>query len=121
MKWLSYGPSNGYLLVFDATTEQLVWRGYPEGRPVKKVSQLTNLTGCIVLVEWEGVSKHDQNLWRYSHDEGVIWRAELPQSGPDSYMDFELERGELYAGSWSCFKVKIDLESGRIIGSTFVK
>lgn len=121
MKWLYYGDSNGDLLVVDATSEQLVWRGYPEGRPVKKVSQLPDLTGCIVLVEWGGVSKHDPTLWRYSHDEGVVWQAELPQSGPDSYLDFQLENGELYAGSWSGYRAKIDLDSGRIIGRAFVK
>jgi hypothetical protein len=119
MNWKYYGDSNGDLLVVDTNTEQLIWRGYLEGRQVKKVSQLPGTAGCIVLVVRQVRSKPDPNLWRYSYDKGIIWRAVLPRSGADSYVDFKLEDGDLYANSWSCYRVKIDLDTGQIISRVF--
>jgi hypothetical protein len=121
MNYGYFSDSNGDLLVVDTSTQQLVWRGYLEGRKVEKTAQLPEEGECIVLMERRLSGRSDPNLWRYAHDKGVVWRAELPESGPDSYVNFELEGHELHAGSWSGYRVKVDLADGRIISRTFTK
>ena len=112
---------NGDLLIVDAANEQLIWRGWPEGRRVEKVGRLSDLSDCIILVEWESGGKNVPNLWRYSYDRGIVWRAQLPQSGSDVYVDFRLDNGDLYANSWSGYRVKISPITGQIISKTFTK
>ena len=50
-----------------------------------------------------------------------VWAAEVPE-WPDEYVSMEWSpKGELKATSWSCYRVTLDLETGKIVAGTFVK
>ena len=61
------------------------------------------------------------NLARYTSNAVLVWTAELPESGTDSYVDAELKDGKLSANSWSCWFVEININTGKIIKSKFTK
>ena len=121
----SYFKSGDSLGVASAETGQLLWLDLPEGYAVRAVAAIPDTDDRLVLLESDtgkaSRQNHFENLWRYSHEKGVIWRAELPQSGANYYVAFELQTGGLWANSWSCFRVAIDLETGTIRSKTFTK
>ncbi len=52
----------------------------------------------------------------------TIWTAELPtSSGPDCYWDLEADDDNLSAFSYSCFRCKLDIKTGKIISKSFTK
>ena len=121
----AYFKSSDSLGVASAATGELLGLDMPEGYAVRAVAAIAETDDCLVLLG-SGTGKasqprHFENLWRYSHEKGVVWRAELPQSGSDSYVTFELKADGLWANSWSGFRVAIDLESGAIRSKTFTK
>ena len=121
----AYFKSSDSLGVTSAATGERLWLDLPEGYAVRAVAAIPDTDDCLVLLESDtgkaSRQNHFENLWRYSHEKGVIWRAELPQSGADYYVAFELQTGGLWANSWSCFRVAIDLETGTIRSKTFTK
>jgi hypothetical protein len=67
--------------------------------------------------------KHFENLSRCSASGESVWRASLPTipGDHDAYVDAEIRDGRLFAWSWSCFRVELNIESGRIENSIFTK
>lgn len=70
-----------------------------------------------------GRPKHFKNLSRCSASGETLWIAELPESpgSNDAYVNARIESGRLFAWSWSCFRVELNLESGAIENSVFTK
>ena len=121
----SYFKSSDSLGVTSAATGERLWLDLPEGYAVRAVAAIPETDDCLVLLKGDtdkaSQPGHFENLWRYSYETGVIWRAELPQSGSDCYVSFALEAVGLRANSWSCYLVAIDIETGRIQSRTFTK
>src|SRR5438046_1181703 len=101
---------------------QSTWSGHQEGKPTVKVMPVPGSDDRVALLDHvsSDPNRPFNNLARYRRDGSVVWRAELPDLGVDSYVDFELS-GELKAWSWSCYRVTLDLDSGRITSRTFTK
>jgi hypothetical protein len=98
------------------------WEGLPDGRAVQKILRLPESDDHVVLLEYHsGGSENQQNLVRISPNGSIVWRAELPRSQTDTYVDAEIKGGRLFAGSWSAFHVEIDPESGKILSREFTK
>lgn len=69
-----------------------------------------------------GRPKHFQNLSRCSTSGRIVWTAELPtRSENDAYVEAQIEGNQVIAWSWSCFRVKLNLESGVIEDTVFTK
>lgn len=118
---IRYSLCNGRLCVKDASTEQLLWTGDPGRYPVQKAAQIANSDDCILLLEAGVGSEAVLNLWRYSYHTGAIWKAELPATVGDAYVDFKLRDDQLSASSWLGFRVEIDIATGKILSSRFTK
>ncbi len=78
----------------------------------------------IVLMEFfeKKSAKRFHNLVAYDFDNNLIWEAELPtDSDADCYTDAEVEDDTLSAFSFSGYRCMIDVETGRILSSSFTK
>jgi hypothetical protein len=74
---------------------------------------------AIVLCE-RGPSSRDRNLLRVRADGTILWIAPAPPSF-GSYCKIMLEDSVLVAWTWSCYRLRIDLETGDAIDVTFTK
>ena len=78
-------------------------------------------SGTVRLHDWmSGEVVHGHNLVM-SRDGREIWKASPPEGGADCFTGVYLEDGVLTAYTWSCFKVTLDSENGRILSSVFTK
>lgn len=70
-------------------------------------------SGVIQLLPYDsfGRPKHFKNLSRCSASGDTLWIAELPESpgSNDAYVNARIENGRLFAWSWSCFQVELNL------------
>jgi hypothetical protein len=101
-----------------------VWKGKPNGCLVRSVLAIPNDDDCIVLCEREQTSpKVFANLFRVSPQGNIVWIAKTPESiaVPDRYVHMEMVHGELFANSWTSYRVRIDTRSGRIVEAIFTK
>jgi hypothetical protein len=93
----------------------------PQHRPLKSLD-VADSDDCIVLYGYPSGGGKVRNLHRKGRDGTIVWTAELPEvDGADAYVAVSLDRGALIAHSWSCFRVVIDPDSGRILESEFTK
>ena len=53
-------------------------------------------------------------------DGEVRWEAETSGS-QDAYVSFSVRDGTIQANSWSCYRVDIDVDSGKIVSRVFTK
>ena len=70
-----------------------------------------------------GKPKQFRNLSRYSSSGDPVWTADLPTNVAlsDAYVDVALEDGRLFAWSWSCYRVELNIDTGKIETSVFTK
>lgn len=77
--------------------------------------------GIVRLYDWMSPEVlHGQNLVMLC-DGQEVWKAVPPGGGTDCFTDISLEDGVLLAHTWSCYKVWIDVESGKITAQVFTK
>jgi hypothetical protein len=120
---MHYRVAGNELTVTDGSGTEL-WRGQPEGHPVAWAESVPGSDDGIVLYEYyrpERTYGCFDNLVRVRPFGSVLWRAELPSNETDSYTAAEISEGALSAYSWSCYRVRIDLETGRITERVFSK
>jgi hypothetical protein len=122
MRW-RYAALGEDLVVQDAAGTRTVWRGRPDGHPVRSVLPVADASGCIVLLDYSrGPPGAFPNLIRCRPDGSVEWRAALPTTaGSDAYVRVSWDEGRLLANSWSGYQVVVDPDTGRITSSTFTK
>jgi hypothetical protein len=111
------------LLVTDLSTGQTRWHGSPLGLPVEEVHPLQGAARAVVLLDYiAGPTGPKRNLICVDRDGQVVWQAALPtSSSPESFVSFELLGNELFANSWSGWRVAIDPGTGDIRGAEFTK
>jgi hypothetical protein len=111
-------PSLG-LRVFREEDGSVAWEGTFNGAQIKNALPVDK--ECIILLDPD-VTKRAvfKNLFRVDREGNPKWFAELPAS-PDAFMDMRLEEGCLEARSWSGYKVRLDLHSGRRLAQEFTK
>lgn len=118
-----YGVAGDQLVVFSEPPE---WSGRVDGRPVLQAIALTGTDDVIVRVdppEIDDSLKPYSNLFRVDSAGRVVWSADLPlpEDWTDFYVEVEIAEGELKAGSWSCYAMTLDSETGRILSKVFTK
>jgi len=124
---------NGDLFISSATNGEVIWTGKPKGYDVTQVLPIVGSNDCIVLLDWLKTGLENQkNLLRLDSHGFTVWEVGDPPKG----FVYGIERGvetESYTGitgidkiqvtafSYSCFSDQIELGSGNIIKSEFVK
>lgn len=75
---------------------------------------------AVVLLEPGAGPKTVRNLVMVGDEARVQWRGELPASGvPDCFLSVALEDdGALSTTTWSGFRVRLDLKTGRLLGAS---
>jgi Immunity protein 27 len=78
--------------------------------------------GRVVLLDWNNRQFYRfENLFCY-HDEGSLrWTASLPNTGTDVFVSVELDNGNLRANTWSGWALRLDVTTGKTLGSEFTK
>jgi hypothetical protein len=127
----SFYLRNGWLVSVNPATGALVWEGLPGGLKVARLIDLPGTNECVALLDTFSTQPHyprgfdpkqESNLLRCRGDGSIVWRAEIPKpTQHDSYVYAILEAGVLWANSWSCYRNRINLETGRIEESVFTK
>jgi hypothetical protein len=92
------------------------------GWSAKSISAIPHSSDCIVLCDPDDEPRGAyRNLLRVSSDGLVVWQADLPSSENDCYVAVQLRDDILSANTFSCFAVRLDLVTGRILTKTFTK
>jgi len=82
---------------------------------------IDNGSECVILLDPDASKEQTfDNLLRVGRDGNVVWKAELPQDH-DAYVSFHRTPEGLVANSWSGYRVRLDLATGKIIEKQFVK
>ena len=116
-----YSIENGELIVRDAGTSGLVWRGYLRAQRALKCACAPDTDDCILLVE-AGTKDRPlfENLLRVRRNGEIVWSASTTGSH-DWFVDFDFNSTALAAATWSCYRVGINLDTGKVTSEEFVK
>jgi len=107
--------------VFQAEGGGFDWRGTYEGMKVVAAQPFEGNSRCLILLDPDASQKsYFENLLCVDASGKVLWRAQPPQSSNDAFVAIRMT-GELYANTWSGYRVRIDLETGRTVELQFVK
>lgn len=100
-----------------------VWSGHPDGLAVLDLRPAPDEVSAFVLLELPGGWRSVRNLVRVGADGRVLWRGELPRgASADCFVEFEVEAtGDLVASTWSGYRVRLDPDTGALLGQTFTK
>jgi hypothetical protein len=97
-----YTVEGGDLVVAERESGQVVWRGRPEGYPVKVAFALPGTEDGIVLYRVPGAGMPIPNLVRCRPDGSVVWRAEMPEKRDwNAYSEVRWVGGFLFAWAWN--------------------
>jgi hypothetical protein len=121
---VGYRVEDDDLLVFDG--HDVRWRGRPDGYPVTEVVKVPDSPDAVVLLRYsEKSARAFANLLRVGPDGAIRWRSLPPDGedeGEDAWVSFRFDKREgLVANSWSGYFCVIDVETGAIRSSEFVK
>lgn len=65
------------------------------------------------------------NLYCLNQDIEIEWFAQIREksdkNGIDYYVGFTTNGNKVFANTWDCFRLEIDLENGKILSSQFTK
>lgn len=123
---------NGELIVKSKLTEEAFWKGKPKGYDVAQVLPIEGSNDCIVLLEWlKSGLENQKNLIRLEPFGNIVWEVGDPpkevfaglERGQDSesYTQIMIEKSNLIASSYSGFADYINIGTGHVIKSEFVK
>ncbi len=101
----------------------VIWQGSPEGYKTVWAQSVPGSDDGLVLYDYYRPEKRYgsfQNLVRIRPFGSIIFRAELPV-GDDTYVSAEISNGELFANSWGCYRVHLDISTGTVLQRVFTK
>ena len=82
--------------------------------------------GRILIIEdyYKFLYKGLSNLYCLNRNLEIDWFLPFPDDGPDEfdyYVGFTSEGDRIFANSWNCFRVEIDIVKGTVINTVFTK
>lgn len=127
-----YGIKNSELIVKSTKNEKVMWEGKPKGYAVSQVLPIEDSNDCITLLDWRKTGLENQrNLLRLDPHGNIVWEVGNPPKGfvyglergieTESYTQIMYENRQLIASSYSGFADYINVETGQIYKSEFVK
>lgn len=121
MKKILFSIPRDRFFVYRTDEGSFLWEGGYQGMKVIAALPIEGESRCLILLDWMSSKQPTfENFLCVDPDGNVVWKAELPRSH-DAFVDFQMTHDGLYANSWSCYYVKLDLGTGRIIDKRFVK
>ena len=86
-----------------------------------KLLPLSDGCDCLVLLDYAGSNRPTfENLLRVDRSGAIVWVAQLPDSN-DAYVDVYSSETGIEASTWSGFRVRIDITTGRMVERHFTK
>ena len=124
----------GVLIIRSSSTGEILWKGKPYDINVDKIFPIPDSTDLIVLLDWnEAGGQNKRNLLRLDTLGNLIWEVELPPVKQLHGPDRDDKRGDVYTGitaiddnvlkayAWAGYSDHIDIHTGKILKSIFVK
>jgi outer membrane protein assembly factor BamB len=119
--------NRGELLIRSKQNGKAIWTGRPKNSDVEMLSPIPMSDDCIVMLNWKRGSPG--NVIRISPDGEILWEVERLMSNTygvnrfnDVYVKIQSVCGTtIMANSWSGFLDTIDIDTGKVIDSGFVK
>ena len=124
----------GELVIRLSSTGEILWKGKPNGIDVDYVFTIPDSTDILVILDGGAAYKQGKkNLLRFDLQGNVIWEVESPPEknlyGPDRddksmevYTDISaIDVNFVEAFAYSGYSDVIDIHTGKILKSTFVK
>lgn len=94
------------------------------GVTVLDIQDLPGEESVVVLLNYVEMGNGPvRNLVKLRHCGETVWIADLPDTGPrECYVSMDLSgAGQVFANTWNGYRVAIDSETGRVLGSKFTK
>jgi hypothetical protein len=114
-------PSSGAVQVLD-DAGALLWSGKPLGHDASLVLPVPGTPDAIVLLSPDAqLNGRFGNLLRMSPDGSVSWQVEPPFQNDDAFVAVAWVGDKLIANTWSCFRVAVDVNTGRLLETLFTK
>lgn len=121
MRWI-YSLNEKNLQIKDGYSQELIWEGKPDGYAALAIIPIPESEDCLVLLDFNNNALRLKNIVRCKPDGSIAWRCQLPNSsGIDAYTSFIWTTQGVESYSWSGFVVSLNVDSGIIISSMFVK
>ena len=125
----NYLAKNHELLVIQKISGKLAWNRKPYGKEVELVIPVPSSDYCIDLLNWKKAkSVSVKNLLRCGPDGGIKWEVDTPKKkffqldrSNDPYDFIKINKSLIEANSLLSFLDYIDIESGYILNSIFLK
>lgn len=117
-----FSLENGELRI-SHDTPSAEWKGRPDGLAVLELQVSPDRTSAILLLDPPVRSGPVHNLVKIGSSSDILWRAELPNGGPnDCFVGFKLNTdGSVTASTWGGYRVHVSGESGKLLSSEFTK
>jgi hypothetical protein len=102
-------------------------RNKREHKPIStNFSQIEVLSDGRILV-LENHNKYENglksNLYCLNQNIEIEWflPTDIDKDGLDNYVGFTTNGNDVFANTWNCFRVEIDIETGQIMNKQFTK
>lgn len=131
MKYI-YSIENDKLKSFSKVLKKTIWSGKPYGVNVVSCAEIPDSDDCIVLLEWEMcVRLNIKNILRINPEGRVIWKINRPDRfndlfginrQNDTYLQiYKVSSSRAFINTYSGFLDSVDLDTGMVVDSEFVK
>ena len=81
--------------------------------------------GRILVMEnyYQYENEERSNLYCINQNIEIEWFAQIGKNedGIDSYVGFSAKGNRVYANTWNCFRIELDINTGFIVSSVFTK
>jgi len=96
--------------------------GLYRGQNVKTALPIEHGAKCVLLLDGDArLTGSFENLFCIDRDGNVAWIAPLPTSHDDTFVEISLGNDGLRAHSWSCYRLVLDPQSGKVLSEEFTK
>jgi hypothetical protein len=116
--------------LWSANESGILWRGRPDGRPVRCVVRLGGTDDCAVLLDPDAGPRNPlrdllgwPNLVRVGPAGTIAWRAAASESESDRdwWVAIDAVGDMLFGNTWSCYRKRLDPNTGHVLSAVFVK
>jgi hypothetical protein len=127
----SYSIVRGEIVIQSTETGQVLWAGKPYGIQVDIVLPVPEKENWIVLLNWEqAMWQKKKNIICLNLFGNIVWEVEhatieqfgVARNEVEIYTGMRINKeGDLMGYSWSGYSDQIDMKTGKIVKSDWVK
>lgn len=125
-----FSVENKHLLVKKRREKTIIWKGKPKNLDVISILPINNSNDCIVLLDVFQADCHKvKNLLRCNQKGKIIWETGnlntelfgIKRTNHEIYTSIEIKGDLLFCVSISGFEDQLDIKTGYVVNSVFVK